>query len=140
MCVWVISSPGNRIGLRMISSPGDRISLRTCHEYFIHGWNTPSLSVLSFLHSRLTLFSICWNISPYLYFLEVGIVWFVGLPSSFSGLINLYLSGVLVGYKDVVISVSAAALAILSQVLLLRFFYIAIQVIDFWHPTTHCVV
>ena len=106
----MISSPSNGIGL--ISSPGDGIDLSLHYEYFI-------------------LFSTCWNISPCLHFLEIGIIQFINLSSSFSGLINLHLSNILVGYKNITISVSAAALAILSQVLLSRFFYIVIQVVDF---------
>ena len=113
----------------MISLPGDRISLRTCHEYFVHGQNFSFSSVVP--HSRLAPFSTCWNISPCLHFLEIGIIQFINLSSSFSGLINLHLSNILVGYKNITISVSAAALAILSQVLLSRFFYIVIQVVDF---------
>ena len=67
MCVWVISLPDDRIGLRMISSPGNRIGLRMIL--------LPSDRIgLSFLHSKLVLFSTCWNVGPYLYSLEVGIV------------------------------------------------------------------
>ena len=49
----------------------------------------------------------------------------VDLLHSFFDPINPHLSGVLVGYKDVAVSVSATASAVLPQVLLSRSFHVA---------------
>src|SRR5699024_4583919 len=73
--------------------------------YFVHRRNVPSSSALAFLHSRLAPFSTCWIVGPYLHFLEVGIVQFVDLPGSFSGLVGLRLSDAPVG---VVVAVGSA--------------------------------
>ena len=87
----------------MISSPGDRIGLRTRHEYFVHGQNFSFSSVVP--HPRLAPFSTCWNVGPCLHFLGVGIVRFVGLPGSFSGLVCLRLSD---AQFEVVVAVGSA--------------------------------
>ena len=121
MYVWVISSPGDRIDLRMISSPSNRISLL-------------------FLYSKLVLFSTCWNISPCLYFLEVGIVQFISLSDLFSGLVDLHLSSILVLIRVTVISAWTIFLIRWLLVYLSESVFVAISITDSIYLTKYHVL